>query len=149
VWAVAAATYVGPSEPDQLRALERTRLHAVVAADTDTIRNLTATDFQLIDPTGEASSREEYVNATASGYLRYLVLEPITPVEVRLSGDSAALRYQASFDLVVGRSTHVAHQGWVTDLYEHRDGRWQITWEQATARPNNTDLFVRSIEPIT
>jgi hypothetical protein len=77
------------------------------------------------------------------------VFEPSSPIAVRLSGDSAALRFQVSFDLVVGGETHVKHQGRITELYERRHGRWQIVWEQATAIPNNFDLFAQSIEPVT
>ena len=41
----------------------------------------------------------------------------------------------------------VTHKGWITELWERRDGRWQIVWEQATAIPNNFNLFLQSIEP--
>jgi hypothetical protein len=43
----------------------------------------------------------------------------------------------------------VTHQGWITELYERRHGRWQIVWEQATAIPNNFDLFIESIKPVS
>ena len=79
----------------------------------------------------------------------YRVFEPSSPIAVRLSGDSAALRFQVSFDLVVGGDTHVTHQGWITELYERRHGRWQIVWEQATAIPNDFGLFVESIKPVS
>jgi hypothetical protein len=67
---------------------------------------------------------------------------------VRLSGESAALRFQVSFDPIVGFDTRVTHQGWITELYERRDGRWQIVWEQ-TAIPNDFGLFVESIKPVS
>jgi hypothetical protein len=78
----------------------------------------------------------------------YRVFEPISPIQVWLSGDSAALRHQVSFDLVVGGDTHLAHQGWITEVYQRCGGHWQIVWEQATAIPNDFDLFVQSIEPV-
>jgi hypothetical protein len=34
----------------------------------------------------------------------------------------------------------------VAELWERRAGRWQIVWEQATAIPNDTELFIRSIQ---
>ena len=43
----------GASQADQLRALERTRLHALVDADTATAGSLMAGDFQAIPPTGD------------------------------------------------------------------------------------------------
>jgi hypothetical protein len=147
--AAVAATHGGSSEADRLRAIETTRLHALVDADTATARKLMAPDFQLINPGGAASSREEYMDAIKAGAIDYLVFEPVSPIAVRLYGDSAALRYQVSFDLVVGGDTHVKHQGWITDLYERRHGNWQIVWEQATAIPNDFGLFVDSIKPVS
>jgi hypothetical protein len=144
-----AASHGGSSEAGQLRAIEKTRLHALVDADTATARKLIAPDFQLINPGGGTSSREEYMDAIKAGAIDYLVFEPTSPIAVRLSGDSAALRFQVSFDLIVGGDTHVAHQGWITELYERRNGRWQIVWEQATAIPNDFGLFVESIKPVS
>jgi len=136
-------------EADRLRAIEQTRLQALVDADTATARGLIADDFELINPGGGVSSRDDYLAAIEAGVIDYRVFAPASPIAVRLSGDSAALRFQVNFDLVVGGDTHVAHRGWITELYERRDGRWQIVWEQATAIPNNFDLFVESIKPVS
>jgi hypothetical protein len=146
--AAMAASHGDSSEADRLRATETTRLQALVDADTATARALMAPDFQVINPAGGVSGREEYMDAIQAGVIDYLVFEPASPIAVRLSGDSAALRYQVSFDLVVGGDTRVTHQGWITELYERRHGRWQIVWEQATAIPNNFGLFVESIKPV-
>jgi hypothetical protein len=142
-----SASPASSSQADHLRAIETTRLQALVDADTATARKLIAPDFQLINPGGGVSGREDYMDALEAGVIDYRVFEPASPIAVRLSGDSAALRYQVSFDLVVGGDTHVAHQGWITELYERRHGRWQIVWEQATAIPNDFGLFVESIKP--
>ena len=142
-----AATRGGSSEADRLRAIERTRLHALVDADTATARKLIAPDFQLINPGGGESGRDDYMDAVQAGVIDYLVFEPASPMTVRLYGDSAALRFQVSFDLIVGGDTHVKHQGWITELWERRHGRWLIVWEQATAIPNDFGKFVESIQP--
>ena len=136
----------GASQADQLRASERTRLHALVDADTATARHLMAGDFQAISPAGATLARRDYLGAVAAGVLDYRVFKPISRIVVRRSGNSAALRYEVSFDLVAG-GTRVTHRGWITELWERHDGRWQIVWEQATAIPNNFNLFLRSIEP--
>lgn len=78
----------------------------------------------------------------------FLVNEPSAPIGVRLSGDSATLRYPTAFDLVVG-GTHLTHGAWTTALYERRDGRWQIVWAQTTAIPNDLGLFLESIKPVS
>ncbi len=147
--AAVATSHGSSSEADRLRAIETTRLHALVDADTAIARTLIASDFQLINPGGGVSSREDYMDALDAGVIDYLVFKPASPIAVRLSGDSAALRYQVSFDLVVGGDAHVTHQGWITELYERRQGRWQIVWEQATAIPNDFGLFVESIKPVS
>jgi hypothetical protein len=134
------------SEGDRLRDIERTRLQALVGADIATARPLMAPDFEVINPSGALSGRDEYMQALEAGVIDYLVFEPASPITVRLSGDSAALRFRARFDLVVGGATRVTHRGWITELYERRDGRWRIVWEQATAIPNDLDLFVESIK---
>lgn len=145
--AAMAASHGRSSEADRLRRIETTRLQALVDADTATARKLIAPDFQLINPGGGVSGRDDYMDLLEAGIIDYLVFEPASPIAVRLSGDSAALRYQVSFDLVVGGDTRVTHQGWITELYERRHGRWQIVWEQATAIPNDFGLFVESIKP--
>jgi hypothetical protein len=129
-----------------LRHIERTRLRALVDADTRTAGRLIAPDFQVINPGGAPVGRDEYLAAIAAGDIDYLAFEPTSRIVVRRSGDSAALRYQVHFDLVVG-GTRLTHEGWITELYERRHGRWQIVWEQATAVPNNFELFVESLKP--
>ena len=139
----------GASQADQLRALERRRLHALVDADTTTAGKLMAGDFQAVPPTGDPLGRGDYLGSVAAGVIDYLVFKPVSPIAVRRSGDSAALRYKVSFDIIAGGpgGTRVTHKGWITELWERRAGRWLIVWEQATAIPNNFDLFLQSIEP--
>jgi ketosteroid isomerase-like protein len=136
------------SQPGNLRAIETTRLHALVDADTATARKLTSPDFQLINPAGAPLSRDEFLGGVDAGVVDFLVSEPSSPIAVRLSGDSASLRYRTAFDVVAG-GTHVTHQAWTTALYERRDGRWKIVWEHSTAIPNNLDLFIESIKPVS
>ena len=93
-------------------------------------------------------SRDDFLGALDAGAVDFLSLEPSSPVAVRLSGDSATLRYRTAFDLVAG-GTHLTHQGWTTALYERRDGRWQIVWGQTTAIPNKPGLFIESLEPVS
>ncbi len=135
------------SRADGLLAIETTRLQALVDADTATARKLTAPDFQLINPAGVPLSREDLLGAVDAGVVDFVVNEPSSPIAVRLSGDSATLRYKTAFDVVAG-GTRVTHQGWTTALYERRHGRWQIVWAQSTAIPNKPALFIESIKPV-
>jgi hypothetical protein len=105
-----------------------------------------AKDFQAVPPSGDPLARKDYLGAVAAGVIDYLVFEPVSRIAVLRSGDSASLRYKVSFDLVAA-GTRVTHKGWITELWERRNGSWQIFWEQVTAIPNNFDQFLQSIEP--
>ncbi len=146
--AVSSASSASSSQADRLRAIEATRLQALVDADTATARSLTAPDFQLINPAGAPLSRDDFLGGVDARAIDFLSLEPSSPIAVRLSGDSATLRYRTAFDLVVG-GTHLTHQAWTTALYERRDGRWQIVWGQTTAVPNKPALFIESLKPVS
>jgi ketosteroid isomerase-like protein len=117
---------------DQLRATEQERLRALVQADVETADRLHADDFQLINPLGGSASKAEYLGAIASGEIDYLSWEPET-IEVKLYGDVAVIRYQAALQIKV-RALPDAPSGrfWHTDVYEKRNGRWQVVWSQAT-----------------
>ena len=144
---VVTASSASSSQADRLRAIETTRLQALVDADTATARRLTAPDFQVINPAGAPLSRDDFLGGVQAGVIDFLALEPGSPMAVRLSGDSATLRYRTRFDVVAG-GTHVTHDAWTTALYERRSGRWQIVWAQTTAIPNRPDLFIESIKPL-
>jgi hypothetical protein len=145
---VSSASSASSSQADRLRAIETTRQQALVDADTATVRNLTAPDFQLINPGGAVLSRDDFLGAIDAGVIDFLGLETISPIAVRLSGDSATLRYKTAFDLVVD-GTHLTHEGWTTALYERRNGRWQIVWGQSTAIPNNPGLLIEALKPVS
>jgi hypothetical protein len=145
---VSSASPASSSQADHLRVIETTRLQALVDADTATARKLTAPDFQVINPAGATLSRDDFLGGVQAGVIDFLALEPNSPIAVRLSGDSATLRYQTTFDVVAG-GTHVTHDAWTTALYERRSGRWQIVWAQTTAIPNDLGLFIQSIKPLS
>jgi hypothetical protein len=147
VVAASSASSASPSQTERLRASVTTRLKALVDGDTATARKLIASDFQLVNPAGVPLSRDELLGGVDAGVLDFVAIEPSSPIAVRLSGDSATLRYQSAFDVVVG-GTHVAHEAWTTELYERQDGRWLVVWEQTTAIPNDVGLFLGSIKPV-
>ena len=127
----AGAIFAGP-EVDHLRSTERDRLRALVAADIDTARQLHADDYQLINPFGQTLSKAEYLGDIASGAINYLEWEP-GAIAVRLHDQVACLRYQAHIEIIVNGQHLPRILLWHTDIYERRDGRWQVVWSQATA----------------
>jgi Domain of unknown function (DUF4440) len=120
------------AEAELLRATERERLRALVAADVDVARRLHADDFQLVTPAGAALSKEEYLGRIASGEIDYQVWEFDSPVDVRLYGPVALIRYSSQLDIVDGGHQVGLRRYWHTDSYEKRDGRWQVVWSHAT-----------------
>jgi len=133
------------SAADQVRTAERTLLRAAVAGDTRTAGALLAPDLQLIDVTGTAETRADYL-ANIGGGVDFVTITPIKPISVRMLGDSAVARLKLKFKVVAHGQT-VQHGGWTTDLWERRDGRWQVVWSQTTAIPDHLGLFIRSLQP--
>jgi hypothetical protein len=119
------------TEEEVLADVERRRLRALVDADLPSADELHADDFQLITPGGDSLSKEDYLGAVASGSIDYLVWEP-EAIDARVSGDAACLRYLSTIDIKVDGIPLGSGQYWHTDLYEKRDGRWQVVWSQAT-----------------
>jgi hypothetical protein len=118
-------------EADLLRATETERLRSLVEADIETARRLHADDFQLINPSGAALSKDQYLGQIASGELDYVLWEPGS-MEVRRYGDATVIRYQAQAQALFGGQRTPLRRFWHTDVYEKRNGRWQAVWSQAT-----------------
>ena len=119
------------ADADILRAIERERLRALVSADVARARQLHGDDFQLINPLGGVLSKEEYLGGIGSGQLHYLFWEP-EAIAVRVYGNVAVIRYQSQLEVVV-QGRHIPRRRyWHTDLYEQREGQWQVVWSQAT-----------------
>lgn len=119
------------AEADLIRATERERLRALVEANVARARQLHADDFQLINPAGAAISKEQYLGGIGSGQIDYLFWEPDS-IAVRLYGEAAVIRYPSHLEIVV-QGRHIPRRRyWHTDLYERRDGQWQVVWSQAT-----------------
>jgi hypothetical protein len=111
-----------------IRATERQRLRALLKHDFDTANKLHADDFELINPLGEAVSKEDYIDSGDA--FAYKVWKPISPIRVRVHGDSAVIRYESEIE-IHGIGGHY----WHTDLYEKRNGQWKIVWSQTTGAP--------------
>jgi hypothetical protein len=116
---------------EDLLALERRRLKALVERDLDAAEHLHADDYQLITPGGAAMSKRDYLDGIGSGALRYHVFEAASEVSVKAHVDLAVLRYQALIEIDLPDG-HDGGRFWHTDIYERGRGRWQVVWSQAT-----------------
>ena len=121
------------AQAEALRATELDRLRALVEGDLDRARAFHAEDFQLVTPSGQELSKDEYLGRVASGDLNYLVWDA-GPIAVRLYTESmaAVIRYRSELEMM-SDGHHVPRRPyWHTDVYERRDGRWQVVWSHAT-----------------
>lgn len=117
---------------DTLRAIEASRLRALVEKDMETAERLHAEDFQLITPGGAALSKAEYLNGVAAGETNYQAWEVASPMEVRLFEGVAILRYRSILHMIYHGDDLGPDRFWHTDSYEWREGHWQVVWSQAT-----------------
>jgi hypothetical protein len=129
---------VDRTSADLIRETEHQRLRALVAAEIELANSLHSDDYQLITPSGQSISKQDYIGGIASGDLVYSLFEPVSDIAVRLYGNAAAVRYQARIEI---RFSDQRDSGlfWHTDIYEMRDGRWQAVWSQATRIPTRVE----------
>ncbi len=119
------------AEAAVVRDIERQRLRSLVNADVETASRLHADDFHLITPTGAPLSKEQYLGAIASGDLNYVLWDP-GPMNVRVGDQLAALRYEAQLEVIGWGRKWPSRTMWHTDVYERRDGQWQVVFSHAT-----------------
>ena len=106
-------------------------MRSLVTGDLITAGQLHADDFQLINPLGGALSKGQYLGMIQSGDLTYLVWEP-EEIDVRIYQEAAALRYRARIENVVRGRKNPLRGYWHTDVYEKRNGQWQVVLSHAT-----------------
>ena len=122
---------VGGTEAETIRATERARLAALVAGDAATAAGFHADEFQLVNPVGAVLSKAEYLGAVSSGQVDYIVWQP-AEIAVRQDGRHAVIRYRSDLQVTVSGRALPRTPHWHIDVYEKRDGEWQVVWSQAT-----------------
>lgn len=124
----------GPSVEDEIRAVERERLEAMVAADTRTLDRLLAVDLHYGHSNGVAHSKPELLAVLADGSLDYVTLRP-RAADVRTRGDTALVNGTLDMEAIAG-SRRVQTPLRFLAVYERRDGRWQLVAYQSAAIAN-------------
>lgn len=124
------ATSSVETQTAEVRATERQRLRSLVDADLDLAEAIHSDDFQLVNPLGRASSKEQYLSSVGSGVMDYVEWEPAEMV-VRLHDGCAIVRYQSRAEMII-RGEPVAMRAWNMTFYEKQAQRWRAVWSQAT-----------------
>jgi len=114
--------------------IEERRLRALVAADAVELDALHDPDFVLVNPSGSAWSKADYVGGIISGRINYRRFEAVTDIEVLVDAALAVLRYRSAIDIHVQGQTAGPLQCWHTDCYRRisQDDPWRVIWSQAT-----------------
>jgi ketosteroid isomerase-like protein len=114
---------------------ERRRLRALVTADIPAARALHARDCRVVDPRGGTHSGHDYLEALAAGAVDYGRFEPVSDIDVLLSGDLAVAVYRSRIDVEVQGLAPQSLEAWHTNCYRRaRDsGNWELVWAQETA----------------
>ena len=86
---------------EAVEAIERKRLAALFKADMPTAERIHADDFQLITPLGAVFSKGEYLEAVATGVIKYVAVELESAVDARVYRDVVLIRYRAAFEVDV------------------------------------------------
>lgn len=117
-------------EKELIIKIEKERLEALVDANMAISRPLYADDFLLRTPDGGIYGKERYLGQLESGELDYKIWE-IEEISVRLYGSMAVIRYVDS-DFVIFVNGELAKSGKLKhrNLYEKRNGQWQIVWSR-------------------
>jgi ketosteroid isomerase-like protein len=132
---VTSAPAATAGSTEDVRATELRRLRALVDADTQATRALHAPDFRLVDPRGGVHGLDEYLEGLAAGAVEYRRFDPVSDIEVSVSGDLAVTRYRARIEVLVRGLPPQSLEAWHTNCYRRTpdaDG-WQAVWAQETA----------------
>jgi hypothetical protein len=129
--ATTAARAQGPAPEDSVRAAERARRDALLAADTVALGRLVAPAFFEITRFGTLRTRADNLGELATGNLKLQSLEHDS-LDVRIYGDVAVLTGIAR---QTGTYRGMAFTGQVRYLrvFVRREGRWQAVAMQHTS----------------
>jgi ketosteroid isomerase-like protein len=129
-WACAPVPPAG--DEATFRELEQRLADAWVRGDRRFIEGLLADDWSVTDPSGRIATRQQVLEETFGSADRRIEAMSIDDVKVRRLGSVAVVtgRTQA-----VGsyRGERAAVTLRFTDVFDERDGRWQIVASQGTA----------------
>ena len=115
-----------------IKSIEINRLKSLVDADMSVAKPIHASNFQLITPSGNEHTKSTYLGQLESGELDYKIWEADS-ITVRRYKDVAVIRYEdKDFEVFVNGKFAWTGKLKHTNVYEKRDGQWQIVWSQAS-----------------
>ena len=122
---------MSPDVVDAIIALEQRLASAWVTGDRAFIESLLASDWTVIDPSGKLLTRQQVVDEAFVTSDRTITAMAVDELSVRDLGDVvvATGRTRAT-GASRGESASVVLR--FTDVFVHREGRWQVVASQGT-----------------
>jgi hypothetical protein len=118
---------------DAILGLEGQRIRAMVAVDLPTLDRILADDLTYVHSSGQLESKAEFLARLQSGDLKYRSMSR-QDVKIRLVGCAAVVTGKADVD-VESKGENLSFSLRFTDVYVHKDGRWQlIAWQSSRIR---------------
>ena len=125
------------ADVQRLRQLTQAEHEALIAADTNQLKTLLATDFTLVTPDGEVIPANDLITAVGSGDLDFRSFSidessPNNTVEIRLDCDIATVSYRSEMD-VASDPLHYRHDSRHTDTWIRSGSSWKELRGHTTA----------------
>lgn len=123
----------------EVLAAERSRRDALVADDMDALSLLISDDVTHVHTTGIVQDKAALLNH-AGGFLRFINIER-HDLKVRAVDENLAIMTGGMTNTVArrGHDERVEVQAFVTQVWERREGRWQVINFHATRLPPPTE----------
>lgn len=118
-----------PATPErQLAAARRARFDATVLGDVPTLERLIADDLTYIHSTARVDTKSSFIHALGERGLPYKAFD-VEEQQVRVFGDAGIITAIIRLTLRGDEGDRI-HRSRCTDVWAHRDGRWQeVSWQ--------------------
>ena len=124
------------SEQQTILDVEAARIDAMVREDIAALERILADDLTYVHSGGRVDDKAAFLDVIRSQRSHYLGVD-YSATSVVICGKAAALvRGRAQIRLQRDTGERPSYPVWFLDVYEKRDGRWQMVAWQATRAPD-------------
>lgn len=125
-----SCTHLNSASPESIEQVERRRFAAMVAQDIATLEPMLAEELRYVHSNGQLESKPQFLETIRGGRLRYHAIA-VQELDVRAYDDVVVVDGLLTADAQAG-DQRMELKLRFTDVYVHRDGRWQlVAWQSA------------------
>jgi hypothetical protein len=117
-----------------LRAAELARFEANVKADAAALDRLLSADLEYAHSNGKLDGKASFIESLTNGSVDYLAMTPDIQ-SLRVFGDAGVIRGLVKVSVTMDGTNHQLTIGY-TDVWQWKDGRWQMTAWRSTRMPD-------------